>query len=222
MECAVSAGSEGAAELQEHRTGVGCNVRDLWCGCDGCQGQSVPLHRLCHQTPGSYLDANMQAVSSWLGGTCVHVTHDDLNPFTFQAAQHRLLEHIPWAGAFSDLGCPWLLWLVPSALICPSEDHVPLLDPVPLPSESPPALCSTARCACAHPARTQGVLQGWRLLLSVQQAPSARGRLPPGPWPGGQGVLAREGSEGETGALQETEGSGAEGNSPWVHRACCE
>lgn len=46
---------------------------------------------------GSDLDANMQAVCSWLGGTCVHAPHNKLNPYTFQAAQHRLLENIPWA-----------------------------------------------------------------------------------------------------------------------------
>lgn len=50
---------------------------------------------------GSCLDANMQAVWSWPGGTCVygsHAPHNELNPYTFQTAQHRLPEHIPWAG----------------------------------------------------------------------------------------------------------------------------
>lgn len=89
--CAGFAGGEGAAELQEHRRGPGGNIRDSQLLC------TVFVTKFL----GSYLDANMQAVCSWLGGACVragHAPHDDLNPYNFQAAQHRLLQHIPRAG----------------------------------------------------------------------------------------------------------------------------
>lgn len=88
----------------------------------------------------------------------------------------------------------------------------PSCDPVPSSSESPTELCSTARCALYPSSKGSVSTPG----MSVQCAPSAR------PWPGGQGVLVRERSGGETGALHEMEESGAEGSSPWVHRACCE
>lgn len=94
---------------------------------------------------GSSLDANMQAVCSWLGGTRVHgshAPHNDLNPNS--SAQAGCWSSSHELGAFSDLGCCSLFPLLSSA---PLKITLPSWGLVPLPSESPTELCSTTRCA---------------------------------------------------------------------------
>lgn len=181
----MSAGSEGAAELQEHRRGAGGNIRDQWCGYDGCQGQSAPLYRLCHQIPRPSLGCK-HAGSLLLAGRYMypssHAPHNDPNPSKQLSTGCWSTSH--GLGAFSDLGCHWLLWIVPSALICPS------CDPVPLPSESPTGLCSTTRCAL-YPSSKDSV-SAPRMEAAVCAACTLQGTVHlPRAWPGGQGVLAR-------------------------------
>lgn len=134
---------------------------------------------------GHHLDANTQAVCSWLGGTCIpssHAPHNDPNPSKQLSTGCWSTSH--GLGAFSDLGCHWLLWIVPSALICPS------CDPVPLPSESPTGLCSTTRCAL-YPSSKDSV-SAPRIEAAVCAACTLQGTVHlPRAWPGGQGVLAR-------------------------------
>lgn len=136
--CALSAGTEGllssrsTGEEQWQQQGP---VVCLWWLSGTVSSTVQPL------SPNSLDLTAMQAVCSWLGGPCVrgsHAPHDDPNPHTFQAAQHRLLEHIPWLG----LG---LFPQGPRGAQCTHE--LWFLQPVMLVVQS---RCSAAHVMCTH------------------------------------------------------------------------
>lgn len=136
-----------APGAQERSSG---SSRDLWCACDGCQGQSAPLYGLCHQIPWILLGCRQSALgwevhvsvvamlpmmiwthtpSKQLSTGCWSTSHG----WDLGFSPRDLVEHsAPMSCGFCSL---WCLWCRADVLqhTCCAHTHISACDPTLLP-----------------------------------------------------------------------------------------